>query len=611
MDDQAKVARLMQALDEPEGKYTHDQIRQRLYNLQQGRERASVGAFHDDSASGRPGPEVDMEPQEVPETPGGFARRVGSQIEEGARLPVHLGHRAVNAATFGGFDAGLNLIDRAAGTRFGVHPDEQAADEANHPWMTGTANAVGYVAPVGLPARAGEAIGRGVDALTSTIAKRAAGSATGRLAVRAGTGAATGAATGGLTRGLETSAAGGSPSDVGREALQGAKTGGALGAPLGAAAGAAGELAAKMRASSPDLAILHKYGLEPGPVPGRPVIREDQAIHSQLPGVSEPPLGVSRATPATRGAAARAAADEIVPDMAERARANNQQFGELQAQAYKAEGRNPARISEALTRIDQHLNDPGLPDTTKVALSKLRQRMIDQSMPTRLGIFTRADNLDRLRDYADFLGRQERTAKASDVPIRQVADLMRDSVREAAPGIAALNAQQAGVLTGFEQRRAVLGVPKPPERGGATSEKALQGAAGRIQQSGEETATGGRATVRGRTRSERLADMGAPPTLPGTQVPPEPTYGASLAMPRLQLAQENLQVRPSKVFSGGGMVPVGAGLGHRLLHYLPERVIYPLSRRLGDANLSTIPQAADPLLRALRGRRQGDDELAH
>ena len=268
--------------------------------------------------------------------------------------------------------------------------------------------------------------------------------------------------------------------------------------------------------------------------------------------MSEPPLGVSRATPATRGEASREAANVIVPDMAERARANNQRFGELRDAAVAKEGSNWAHVSPALNLIDQHVSDPGMPDTTRAALGKLRQRIIDQSTPTRGGIFTNADDLDRLRDYADSLGRQERAAKASDVPLRQVADVMRDGVKEAAPGIAALNAQQADVLGGFEQRRATLGVPRASERGGATSEKTLQAVAGRIQQSGEETATGGRSTVGGKTRSERLADLGAPPTLPGTQVPPEPGYDTYLDRPRLQLAQENLQLTPSKVFSGAG-----------------------------------------------------------
>lgn len=523
--------------------------------------------------------------------------RLKTGVSDAAALPVRLGHRAANAATFGGFDAGLNAIDRAAGTHFGVTNEQQDADRAEHPWLTGTADAIGYVAPTGAPAKAGEAIGRGVDALTGAVAKRGLAA---RLAAKAAGGAVTGGATAALVGGAESASRGDSPSQIGRAALSGAETGAGLGAPMGFAAGAGGEAARAAREASPDLSILHKYGLEPGPVPGRPVIRQNESIASQLPGLSDPPLGVSRATPATRGAASRAAADAIVPDMAERSYANNQRFGEMRKEAVAREGSNPAQVHDALKLIDQHIGDPGMPDTTRAALDKLRARIVSQSTPTRAGIFVKADDLDRLRDYADSLGKQERAAKASDVPLRQVADVMRSSVGEAAPGIAKLNAQQAEVLGGFEQRRATLGVPRPSERGSGTSEKTLQAVAGKIQQSGEETATGGRSTVGGKNRSERLAELGAPPTLPGTQVPPEPGYDTHLDKPRLQLAQENLQATKGQVFSGARKVAetaIGA------VSRAPVRVLYPLARRAGDASVGSVPVAADALISALRGRR--------
>ena len=597
MDDLEKIQHLTAALDEPEGKYTHDQIRQRLVQLHGAREVTSAQNWQPPGGA----EPVNIQSQPVPETPGGFARRVGGEVEDQAGVAVRLGHRAANAATFGAFDTGLNAIDRAAGTHFGVPQEQQDADRAEHPWLTGTADAIGYMAPTGAPAKAGEAIGRGVDALTGAIAKRGLAA---RLAARAAGGAATGAGTGAIVQGAESASRGESLPQIGRAALSGAETGAEFGAPMGFAAGAAGEGARAARESSPDLSILHKYGLEPGPVPGRPVIRQDSSIASQLPGISDPALGVSRATPATRGAASRAAADVIVPDMAERSHANNQRFGEMRGDVVAREGSNPAHVTPALQLIDQHMSDPGMPDTTRAALGKLRERIINQSTPTRVGIFTRADDLDRLRDYADSLGRQERAARASDVPLRQVADVMRDGVNTAAPGLAALNAQQAEVLSGFEQRRATLGVPRPSERGSATSEKTLQSVAGKIQQSGEETATGGRSTVGGKTRSERLAELGAPPTLPGTQVPPEPGYGTFLDKPRLQLAQENLQLTPSKVFSGAGQpVTSGAGVAHRLAHAAPTRLLYPLARRAGEATVGSKPLAADALIQALRGRR--------
>src|SRR6185312_15533042 len=297
MEAAEKIARLSQALQEPEGKYTHAQIRAKLNELVQSAGEPAVS-----------GPGADV-PEPQPEPQGGA----------GGSLPVRLGARALDAASFGMYDRGLNALDALTGhrTHFGVPPEQAAQDEQEHPLLAHTADAVGYVMPGTPVARTAEAAGKGVDALTNALVKRkllteapGAVPTAARVAARGLAGAAKGSLTAGTTRGVEGVVAGEDPETAGRAAMDAASSPVApvAGAALGGAHGAADEGARMARGASSDLRVLHKAGLEPGPVPGRPVIREDQPIYRQLPGASEPPLGVSTATPATRGAAARRAA---------------------------------------------------------------------------------------------------------------------------------------------------------------------------------------------------------------------------------------------------------------------------------------------------------------
>lgn len=649
MDDDP-VAVLTAALQDPDLAPRHEEIRRALAK------QLPLGVAAPDASRDRQPP---SEPTFGDRMSQGWSRL------RNAAAPVARGindaaDRTLNAATMGGWRAAENAATNLSGHQVGPSKEEAADFQQEHPWVSGTADALGYVAPAGAPARVGEAIGRGVDALTGAVAKRGLAA---RLAARGLGGAATGAATGAVVQGGEAASRGESPSQIGREALSGAETGAEFGGPLGFAGGAAGEAARAAREASPDLSILHKYGLEPGPVPGRPVIRQSQSVLSQLPGMSEPPLGVSRANPATRGAAARGAGDEILPDLAARARANSGRFGELQGQAFAAIRARKAQFpaDPIVSSIDADMGDPRHPQSTRAALGALKARILEnatvqlgnssihvpaKSLPEGLpvrNLSVPAEDMDAIRDFGDTLARQEKAARSSDIPLLRATAMIRGEPGAPgkpptgmwlhAPELADLNAQYGRVKSGFDARRELLGVPKSGDRstrapvageepdlmgdvsdselgefnsprdpqGFVPSEQFGRAVAQRIRQAGEETATAGVGTTRGGTANERLARMGAPPTLPGTRgLPPEPTYGARLDVPRLQLAQENLQLTPSKLFSGATS---GPGFAHRLAVDLPVRAGYPLLRRAGDATVAAKPVAADALIAVLRGRR--------
>jgi len=348
--------------------------------------------------------------------------------------------------------------------------------------------------------------------------------------------------------------------------------------------------------------------------------------------MSKPPL-VGRATPETRASAGRVAADEIVPDITTRSKANNQRFGELKGQALAAEGTNPAPYQQIVQDIERRLADQSLPDATKKALTDVRAKfqpymetainpeldamrraMAGASPPQRARLqatinqlqsqvpqskpFTARD-LDEIRDYTDSKIKSGEISKG-DVQFIQVADNMRKTLETASPGIASLNAQQSDVLKGFGKRKALLGM-KRNQRG--EGEDVYEAVARRASEPGEETKAAGAKRGSGGSAVERAAAMGPPPTLPGTgSLPPDPGYQSLLNVPRLQLAQERLQLNPSSLFSGaGGTVGPMAAAG-RLVTRAPARVAYPTARRLGDMELGGKPVAVDELTRAARKR---------
>jgi hypothetical protein len=578
-------------------------------------------------------------PEEPPDTLGARMKRGAQRLGEMGAPVASFANRALNTATFGLADKGEDALANLTGVRVGDAPAQREDFQKNHPWAAGTADAIGYMAPEGLPGRVGKAVGRGVDELTQALARRGAQSTgAGRVSAKMLGSTAASMGTAGAVRGSEALVRGDSPEQAGREALDAATSPLAIwaGAGFGMASGAAAEGAAAARRASPDISVLARHRLEPGPIPGRPVISMDQPILKQLPGASEPPLGVSRATPGTRGAASRQAGDVIREDMNAREKANNQQYGKLFEQKLAEEGGNPAQFKHIVNQIDTDLSGADLSDETRQGLLDVRKKfepfmakpnanldMIDQAMrtaspankaalqATRAQIvrasgaeqpqpFTAAD-LNEIRQYA---GTKVGEGKISggDQKFVRLQGMLKDTLGQHAPGLAELNATHHDLMNGFEQRRALLGESENPGRGPYAEERQGRAIAGRIRQGGEESGTAGGGTTAEGHSTERLSALGAPPTHPGAPVPPfDPNYRAQLEVPRLQLAQEGIQLMPGHAFSAAGGYGE-RGMALRLAQFAPTRVAYPLARRLGDSSVGTKPIAADALIQALQRR---------
>lgn len=625
MTDDQKIEHLTGMLKRPEGKYTHDQIRAKLSELKASYDVPPASA---PAAPPQATPKFVMNlglgDREYPDDDSNVSRVVRGmgRMGDAIRGPAVALNKGVDTATFGLYSKLSNSLANATkdklglgpgGLRIGPTPEDYQKLQEERPLAYNTAVAAGVTNPLSLPAKVAGGVGRGID-LAIALARRRAGmqaatSGLGRVAGRVATEATKGAAANALIAGGETAIQGGTLDDVIRRSKDAAKFGAVFGAGAGALFGAGGEFARSRAASSPDIQKLGQYGYEPGPVPGRPVIRKDAPIVGQLPGVTEPPLGVSRVTPSTRAEASRVAVEEIKPDLRARRSANNQRFGDMQAKAYAAEGSVPVQVNHILTDISHHRQDASLPEATRTALDTLEKRILEFAQSRNGGTWLSAQKVDEIRDFADHLGNQAKAVKATDVPLRQAADLFRERLDKLAPKIAGVNKMQAEMLTGLEEREALLGLPASEPRGAKAREATTRAATKRVRQSGEESATGGEGISGGRSAAERLGDMGPPPVFPGGGggLPPAPSYRSLLDVPRLQLAQENMQALPSKVFSGGGQGGPSTSLFGNISRFaglIPDRLMYPIGRRLGERQVGSGVRATDELTDAIRQRRE-------
>lgn len=637
IDRDEAIRVLTAALNDPAQSARHDEIRAALSRQQQAAPpeiKARQTATAAPTATPKMQVDLGLGPREYDDTNDVVPRVVRGlkRIDQAVTGPITALNKAVDTASGGLYSRGSRALKEATGLQVGPTPEQYDELARTHPAANNMATAAGIVNPEGVASLEARGVGAAVDIL-GAIARRRATSKVGKALVNTGVNAVKGAGSNALFSATE-SMTGGDSLDKGLEkAKESAKVGAGVGAGIGLVAPAAGALASKMRANSPDLQVLHEAGLEPGPFPGRPVVREDLPLREQLPGLSEPPL-VRKATPATRASAARVAADEIAPDIKGRKTANNKRFGELQAEAYAKEGKNPAPYNHILADIDARLANQRLPDATRKALGDVRakfepymetavnpeldamqKQMAGASPQQRARLqahidaiqgdmpqskpFT-AQDLDEIRDYTDSKVKSGEIGQG-DVQFIQLRQNMRDTLARpgVGPGIAALNDRQSKIMSGFGKRRALLGM-KRDQRG--EGEDVYEAMARQIASPGEETKFSGGKTGRGGHAVERAAEMGAPPVLPGTTgLPGEVDYKALLKVPRLQLAQENLQIPPSKVFSGGG-IGSAMTLPLRMGALTAPRVVYPLARRAGEMGVGTKPMLADELINAVRRR---------
>lgn len=589
-------------------------------------------------------PTAPAPPEPEPEGDGFGARmqrglkRIAGPVNTAAMLV----NEGMNTATLGLTRGISDELSDATGVRIGPGPEQFNQLHEQHPDMTALSQLGGALSPGGLPSKIGMEATRLTDPLLRAMLKRTA-SAPGQIAARTAAGAVAGAGAAGVSSAVRGTIETGDSMqglDQGVKAIPG---GLAFGGGLSALAGTAAAGARAIGKRSPDIQALERANLEPSPIPGRPVVRRDLPLRSQLPGLSEPPL-VGRATPETRASAGRVAAQEIVPNITARKKANNKRFGELQEGAYMAQGDLPAEYEPIIADIKARLGSQKLPDATRSALQAVLSRfdpyipkpppepvvnpeienlqtMLAGSKPgvARQGLeqaiaeararapqpepvpeprpFTARD-LDEIRDYADSKVRAKEIS-GKDVPFLQLRERMRGDLEKVAPQITGLNKQQHELLQGFEKRKALIGM-KRDQRG--EGEDIYDTVGRHITQRGEETkASGARRGTEGHA-IERAGRMGQPPVLPGTKgLPPEIGYQELMDQPRLQLAQENLQLSPSQVFSGGGRAALSNVA--RMAANVPLRLGYPTLRRTGNIELGGKAVAADDLSGAIERRR--------
>lgn len=113
---------------------------------------------------------------------------------------------------------------------------------------------------------------------------------------------------------------------------------------------------------------------------------------------------------------------------------------------------------------------------------------------------------------------------------------------------------------------------------------------------GEDTKAGAKAT----NRTQYLYDNGMPEVMPGARTPEEISVRSLMDVPRLQLAQERLQLNPSHIFSGGS-VPGALG---RLVKSGTGRTLYPMLRGAGNADVPARVGGGNDIINILRLRMQ-------
>lgn len=610
--------------------------------------------------------------REYPDTnaPVSMAARAINKVRGPVEKAAMVANRFVDASTGGLYSRALSGASDVVGTQIGPSMEEFDRFRSENPTTDNITTFAANVNPYGLAGKVAGKVNKLADPLVAAV-RRKAQTAPGKALASVAGAAAPSAVGAGVTGGLEAAVEGADPGEIASRAGRSAVGGAVIGGGMKALVGAGGAVARALRNRSKDLQVLHEKGLEPSPIPGRPVVREDESLMSQLPGGSAPALYPGRVTPATRGQAGREAADEIVPFVREASQANNRRFGELQAERYAAEGKNPAPFQHIVKEIKRRLKEEDLADNTKTALQAVLrkfkpympkkmappapasaagavpplpplpphivqmeemlakaqgpevrsnlERAIAQEkgkLPTLMAPpppavasapptpkpplpFT-AESLDRIRKYTDGKIKKKEVDKG-DVQFMQVSKLLRDTLarKDVGPGIAALNKAYSKTKQSFGKQQSLLGMKTAQREPG---ENVFEAVARTARQRGEETGISGGQTGKHGHKVDRAIATGAPRTLKGTTLPAQPDYKALLDAPRLQLAQENMQAVTSKVFSGAGPAQTtGAGLLARYAGYIPNRLLYPLARRLGEKQVGS-GFGADELIRALRQR---------
>lgn len=566
---------------------------------------------------------------------------------------------AANTVSLGSYGGLLGLQDRAVSAVTGTPGGSEAEMRRygqEHPDLANWTRTAAMMAPGtplarlgGLAAETVETAAKPVaDALTGLLRRRASARAALALTKAGATGALTnvGAA---ATRNAVT----GEQAPLGDAAVEGA----GLGAGFGAVAHGAGAGADAMKAASPDLQLLENHGLTPrGPLPG-PAVRPMEGAH--------PPEVPSRVTPATRAQAGLQAAEQVVPAIKATEQANNREFGRRSDALASGEGQDLGSVTPLLMHIDEAAKAPALPDASRAALGKLRDRVLAHIVDVRGGqMLMKASDINAMREYAQSLAGELKTAKVEkgDLPLAGAASVARDlltqgvqrpmvgplkqarpvvplsalpnvpglsepgdvnphgltqgrptpeplnapqrpqRIQPLAPGIADLNAQYAKTAEGVKRRYRLLGIPSP---GTEPTEKTLEQAGRMITSRGEESkASGGKTGDKGH-RIDRLEAMGAqPPTLPGTTVPEFPAANNLMDRPTVLGAVERMQLTPPQAFNAAKSPSMLANLATAA----PNRTLYPALRAASSISPGRLTVPSDQLVHMIANRRKRGQE---
>lgn len=504
-------------------------------------------------------------------------------------------------------------------------PQARAAQESKHPYIMGTAETAGAVAPSGLPARLAAPISEGLRAGGSAVARfsprvaallGAAGRVPGGAVLgRAATGATESAALGAIHGAAEGS----------RDGLHGMLIGGEEGAEAGAKSGAvlgAGSRVAEAGANAlrtPGVALAEKYGMEPGQIAlgGGPLVRQGASAYRQA--MEPPPLGVKTAGPASRQQAAIESARSITEDMAARENANQGQIHRERV-GNKVSGldRSPVPHSDVAREVDDFQAKPGMLPETRGALRTVGNEITDYSAPTlRIGSTTvphrnatiPAGDLQSIAGMSYNLGRPQ-VAGMPDRPELYVLGARLKS--HLPPEMQAQDSRFAKASSNMERGRESLGLDKGDLENtkGEVPLGVIQKAANKISRPGENTKAAANADL----GIERLRLEGPPETMrgpatarnpagrPARGTPEQIDYGTALDLPALHTAQEGLQLDKSSLFSGGWQ----SGLS-KMTGTTARRLIYPELKRIGNAEVAPHAMAADDIVDLVK-RRFADSE---
>jgi hypothetical protein len=130
--------------------------------------------------------------------------------------------------------------------------------------------------------------------------------------------------------------------------------------------------------------------------------------------------------------------------------------------------------------------------------------------------------------------------------------------------------------------------------------KTVETVGNHLARRGEDTKAGANAT----RRTQRLYDEGMPEVMEGATPPDMIDVRSLMDRPRLQLAQENLQLNPSHVFSGGGIT----GAAGRAVKAGGRRFIYPVAKDLGNQDAGPPALVGRDIVEILRQRFKRKDE---